>query len=1033
MKRFYKNFYKTIIASAMVCLCIPQSYGVVAKPGVIHAEQPDGSVIKIRLEGGPRSHQAFSEDGYRLVNDMNGYYVFADLDKDGQLIPSNIREINVNERSAESMARIQSFDAKIKAYGEIQNTAPNKNLAKGPGLFDTSFPSYGEQKAIAILVQFTNKSFTIDNPHDYFYRMLNEENFSDYGATGSAKDYFVSNSAGQFVPDFDVYGPVTLPNTYAYYGANDWWGNDQHPEEMAIHACQILDDEVDFSQYDRDGDGMVDNIYIFYAGYGEADGGASNTVWPHSWDITSATSVPYIFDGVRINHYACSNEMQYYGNVPDGIGTFVHEFCHVLGLPDLYATSYTSAFTPGSYEVLDSGSYNNNSRTPPNLSAFSRYALDWMIPTPLTEKNVELEPISESNKAYIVKTEKENEYFLIENRQKQGSDAYIPGHGMLVWHIDYVPSVWRSNTVNNNASHQYVDLEEADNRKTESTRAGDAFPGTSNIREISGQTTPGFVTWSNKKLPVRIFDIAESSDGIISFQAEGPDIIDESQFGDASIEGEWKFNIDSHYAGEWSLGEKEFIYSATLDGNTVTFNDEFEEFPMIAVFTAPNTLTFSQTIVGIPAAYTLSQFPFTDGSNVQDTAIDPENFVFGSFEAIYDPENGTLSFPAGCGIAYGYANDLGEAAYYTEAFDLISASKNNTSGGEDPGETDYSNPEIVGNWDITINGTYVGNDSMGLKTLKYISSLKGNQVTFMDEWEDMPIVAVFTAENTLTFKQERIGDPNAAYSLTQFPYTDGSKVENVGINPQDFVFGSFEAIFDPAKGTITFPEGCGIAYGYADNEGNISEYIDAYDLISAIMPKGGDNPGTDEITGTMSASIGSVNLHWNVTASVAEGQVRISNFAGMNPVVFYYDVNGETGGVSSEKDVIAWTDRVQNDGEITAINYFYGDVANNEMILYGTISNINEDQCQIIVNDWGTGTYVNGQPNFIDTYKNTIIVLDVNIPGLPDETGTGIGSIENSISNEIIYYDLSGRRIDHPQKGIYIRKTGDKVEKIILN
>ena len=163
-------------------------------------------------------------------------------------------------------------------------------------------------------------------------------------------------------PDFDIYGPVTLSKNMSYYGGNDIYGNDKNPEKMIIEACQLLDDEVDFAQYDNDGDGYIDNIYVFYAGKGEASGGSKDTVWPHSWNITAATSTPYIFDGVRLDRYACSNENE--GSHPDGVGTFVHGFSHVMGLPDLYATSYTSSFTPGAWSCMDYGPYNNDGRTP---------------------------------------------------------------------------------------------------------------------------------------------------------------------------------------------------------------------------------------------------------------------------------------------------------------------------------------------------------------------------------------------------------------------------------------------------------------------------------------------------------------------------------------------------------------------------------------------------------------------------------------------------------------------------------------------
>lgn len=326
------------------------------------------------------------------------------------------------------------------------------------GLFPgSSFPAKGEQKALVILVEFADCEFFTPDANQYFTSLLNAEGCDLDGATGSARDYFVQNSSGIFLPDFDVYGPVTLSQPVKYYGGNDRWGNDEAPHKMIIEACQLLDSEVDFSLYDRDGDGTIDNVFVFYAGRGEATSGGANTVWPHSARITEwEPMTEYLFDGVMLDSYACTNEQV--GNHTCGIGTFCHEFSHVLGLPDLYATSYSTAFTPGDWSLLDSGSYNNGEKTPAGYSIFERYALGWIDPKVITgaEQEITLRNVAE-NDGGIIATARENEFFLLENRQQTGWDTYIPGHGMLVWHVDYRESVWVNNTVNNSQRHQYVE------------------------------------------------------------------------------------------------------------------------------------------------------------------------------------------------------------------------------------------------------------------------------------------------------------------------------------------------------------------------------------------------------------------------------------------------------------------------------------------------------------------------------------------------------------------------------------------------
>lgn len=529
MKRFLLPLLVTIFAV--------EAYAIPAKPGLHTVKQPDGTELKVQLRGDERHHFYLTEDGY-LLTQQNGTFCYADVDATGATVSSGIAATPAAARTANARAYINKVDMQ-RVYSTMtlaselareahqakstmrlprQNAAGQTNIDKG--LFsDASFPVHGEQKGLVILVEYKDYKFQLSDPKDYFTRMLNEKGFNDYGGTGSAKDFFELQSAGQFVPDFDVYGPVTLPNNRSYYGGNDYSGNDKNPEQMAVHACNLLDGEVDFSQYDRDGDGVIDNVFVFYAGQGEASYGSSETVWPHSWNVTYGDYTPHYYDGVLLDRYACSNEWEQ--GRPDGVGTFVHEFSHVMGLPDLYATSYTDAFTPGAWSCMDYGPYNNDGMTPPNYSAFERYALGWMEPKELSNPvSPTLRPITE-NIAGIVNCASGNEFFLFENRQQTGWDTYIPGHGMLVWHVHYVASVWDSNKVNNTSSHQYVDIEEADGSRSDYSRAGDCFPGTAGKTSFGPTTTPSIKPWSGATPQVSITNIKETPEGFITFDCNG--------------------------------------------------------------------------------------------------------------------------------------------------------------------------------------------------------------------------------------------------------------------------------------------------------------------------------------------------------------------------------------------------------------------------------------------------------------------------------------------------------------------------------
>lgn len=535
---------KRILLSILASGVFAGAMAIPAKPGLIAYTQPDGTVINVFMVGDEHGHMVYSESGHLLI-ESNGRMEYAEFDSEGFPVPSGIivnsktdelsvagklQSRNLIDRWAEKVgankekrvARLKELSAQRKitrAEGDVQDENEGRLVPMNFGRCDATFPVMGEQKGLVILVAYEDIGFEYGD-FDYFNRMLNEEGFSDFGSLGSARDWFIENSDGLFLPDFDVYGPVILPNKREYYGGNDAYGSDLHPEDMAIHACQILDEEVDFSQYDRDGDGMIDNVFIFYAGKGEHDSNIKNAVWPHSWDVAAVyPSEEFIFDGVRLNHYACTCEYPSGYKRPDGIGTFVHEFSHVMGLPDLYVTTYSGGFTPGEWSVMDKGPYNNDRLTPPNYSSFEKCALGWLEYQPFTEGHMELPDLSSTNVAYALPTEKENEFYFFENRQQYGNDEFIPGHGMLVWHIDYKKSVWTLNTVNNLANHQYVDLVEADNVKSESSRSADSFPGTKNVTSFGFETKPQLASWAKKRLAFDLEDIAESEDGIISFNA----------------------------------------------------------------------------------------------------------------------------------------------------------------------------------------------------------------------------------------------------------------------------------------------------------------------------------------------------------------------------------------------------------------------------------------------------------------------------------------------------------------------------------
>lgn len=521
------------------------TFAIPAYPKPLKVKQADGSWLTIQMRGDEHGHYVLTSDGIPVVfNARQRNYEYADW-KDGKVQASGIKAAEASERTAKVKAFVKSQDksailesfkrARLQQLQQTLSSRRNVSLKASSNPQKeklNNFPTIGEVHSLVILVQFADTKFSTvgSDAHQFFNNMLNEPGFTySNGANGSARDFYLNSSNGRFQPKFDVIGPVTLPEKYSYYGANKGSSVDNpvRLEEFVREACTLADPSVDFSQYDHNQDGFIDNIYFFYAGKGEADSGDGNAIWPHSAYYSdmakdaglSETSLK--LNGVEVGNYTCSNEIN--GTLitpqPAGIGTFVHEFGHVLGLADHYDVNYgITTFAPGSFDTMAQASYNNNGNTPAAFSAYERACLGWIDLTVLKNGvdtlNV-LPDLNDSNKAYVVPVRGTNdaEYFIMENRQQKGWDAFIPGHGMLLWHIDYDAKAWEKNELNITGNHQRVDIVEADNKLTDNTRAGDPFPGTSNVTQCN------LTSWAGGK--VMSLDDIEEKDGVINLMLGG--------------------------------------------------------------------------------------------------------------------------------------------------------------------------------------------------------------------------------------------------------------------------------------------------------------------------------------------------------------------------------------------------------------------------------------------------------------------------------------------------------------------------------
>lgn len=519
-------FIKICAALTLLAASLPAA-AVKARPEVHTVTNPDGSTLTYSLVGDEHFHFYATADGLPVVENTDGTWSYATASPGGIFVSTGVRAADAQFRTSDVVSML-SAAAPLKSVADMHRSARARSAVnRAPDQMRTSnFPVFGRQKTLVVLAEYSDVAFSVADPHDYFSRLLNEPGFTLEGGTGSARDYFLTASAGQFEPVFDLFGPVKLPEKRAYYGKNDIYGNDENPYKMIVHACDILKEQgVDFSEYDRNGDGVIDNVYLIYAGRGEATGGPKASVWPHAYYVYSGAQEEHLYDGLLLDHYACSNELLDARLTPDGIGTLTHELSHVFGLPDLYQVSYSagSAITPDAWSIMDIGSYNNNSRTPPTYSAFERMSMGWLKPVEIANPaDVTIPPITD-NIAYLIPTDTEADFFLFENRRREGWDSFTPGHGMLAWHIDYDPAVWRRNAVNDDPSHQRVDIVEASPRQGYQTTAtpADLFPGTKSVTSLTSETTPALKAWNGFTPAFPITEIAETPEGAITLKAAG--------------------------------------------------------------------------------------------------------------------------------------------------------------------------------------------------------------------------------------------------------------------------------------------------------------------------------------------------------------------------------------------------------------------------------------------------------------------------------------------------------------------------------
>ena len=508
-----------------------------ARPGYtkpVDVLQPDGSTVTLLMHGDEFLSFMTTTDGYTVVKG------------DGSIVATGIVARNLQQRTAEenhylaqagkyvhadmneAATSLKERASQMYAHNYALQTTGKKRVQEIWKLID-----YSKFKGLVVLVEWNDRKFGADDPKAFYQRMTNEKNLTDnskkyypVNVSGSVKDYFYDNSMGIFEPTFDVIGPISIDYSCKYplpKNADGTVNNGFSDRMINIlkAAMTKANAEVDFNNYDLNSDGIIDMVFFVFAGYGSyVQGNDNHYMWPHAEDLSAYSSrLAMIYDGKRFGRYACSMEIQDYEALAsqhvwlDGIGTMCHEFSHVLGLADHYDTDYEKngqAKTAGGYDVMDGGADWNYGLNPVGYSAFERHVLGFTNPEVIeTPGNYELESFQTSNKAYIVKTKKNDEDFYIENRQKERWDEYLPEYGMLVWRVDASnQQVWIKNDVNISPDNMYLEL------------LGNAPVSSLDL------TPQSYSVWGEKEAATNLYSIRQQDNGNVTFEA-GKDLYPE--------------------------------------------------------------------------------------------------------------------------------------------------------------------------------------------------------------------------------------------------------------------------------------------------------------------------------------------------------------------------------------------------------------------------------------------------------------------------------------------------------------------------
>ena len=487
----------------------------------------DGTTVEATAQGDEHLHFFRTSDGRCLMEDSTGIARYAQEDSLTQVWHQRAQ---------------RRHDAKSKS----PSTSTRHNAS---AIADTPLLS-GIRRTLVLLVQLADVHLCYEA--NELRDMLAKEGHHDAVNSGSVRDYFLSQSYGQLDLQLDVVGPVTLSHPMEYYGANNALGYDGRAAELVAEAFQQTDETMDLSAYDWDGDGAMEHLIVIHAGHDEAQGAPAGNIWSHQWTLSEAQEEmddgqgPIVRSGITVDSYIlCAELGDKSGTAIAGIGTICHELSHCFGLMDVYNTSANETIMDV-WDLMDYGEYggeNDNGGTPTGYNSYERMQCGWLTPT-LLEGDMtvmRMQALSTEPQAYLLPNKAHpDEYYLLENRQQEGWDAWLPAHGMLVFHIDYDAQAWADNRINTLRKHPRLTILPADNALTVYSLSGDTWPGKTGNTMLSDSSTPAVTLYNANTdgsllMHCTISDISEQADGTIAFRFR-----DEEASGLSTTPGAWQ-------------------------------------------------------------------------------------------------------------------------------------------------------------------------------------------------------------------------------------------------------------------------------------------------------------------------------------------------------------------------------------------------------------------------------------------------------------------------------------------------------------